>query len=67
MDEKRKNWPSSQDREAKRQRSTYTQLLETKLVTSSKCFIYPLHHYVESLRDSESYLEEAHLTKLGMP
>ena len=56
MDEKRKNWPSSQDREAKRQRSTYTQLLETKLVTSSKCFIYPLHHYVESLRDSESYL-----------
>lgn len=56
MDEKRKNQSSSQDKEAKRQRSTYTQLLETKLVTSSKCLIYPLYHYVESLGDSESYM-----------
>ena len=56
MDEKRKNWTSSQDRETKRQRSTYTQLLETKLVTSSKCLIYSFYHYVESLGDSESYM-----------
>lgn len=70
MDGKRRNWSTSQNRGPERQENTCTQLLEAKLMTSSKCQtqLYPLHVSMEALGGGQSFMyREAHLTTSKTP